>query len=161
MKWFLNMMDALSRYSDIIAGVALVSIMLLTSLDVILRYLGSPITGSYDLVSMGGAVVIGFGVPRTSWDKKHVSVDILVERLPERRNVFDVSTRMIALFFFTVLTWNLVKMGASFSRTGESTLTVALPLYPIAFALGFCCFMQCLVLVSDVVRIVTQGGDHE
>lgn len=161
MKWFLKMADVLSRYMDMVAGTALVLIMLLTSIDVILRYMGKPILGSYDMVSLGGAFVIGFAVPRTSWDKAHVSVDILVERIPERRGVFDISTRMIAIFFFVVLGWNFIKMGASFFRTGEGTLTLILPLYPIAFALGFCSFIECLVLLSDIVRILFTGGDHE
>lgn len=160
MKWFLKMMDVLSRYTDMVAGTALVLIMLLTSIDVILRYLGKPILGSYDMVSLGGAFVIGFAVPRTSWAKAHVSVDILVERIPERRGVFDISTRMIAIFFFVILGWNFIKMGVSFFRTGEGTLTLILPFYPIAFALGLCSFIECLVLLSDVVRVVFAGGDH-
>jgi TRAP-type C4-dicarboxylate transport system permease small subunit len=154
-------MDVVSRYTDVIAGVALVSIMLLTSFDVVLRYLGRPILGAYDMVTLGGAFVIGFAVPRTSWDKTHVSVDILVERIPERKDIFDLSTRAIAIFFFAVLAWNLTKMGTGFLKTGESTLTLALPLYPIAFALGFCCFIQCLVLLSDMVKIVFGEADHE
>lgn len=154
-------MDLVSRYTDVIAGVALVSIMLLTSFDVVLRYLGRPILGAYDMVTLGGAFVIGFAVPRTSWDKTHVSVDILVERIPDRKDIFDLSTRAIAIFFFAVLAWHLTKMGTGFLKTGDSTLTLALPLYPIAFALGFCCFIQCLVLLSDMVKIVFREADHE
>lgn len=161
MRWFLHLMDVVSRYTDVIAGVALVSIMLLTSFDVVLRYLGRPILGAYDMVTLGGAFVIGFAVPRTSWDKTHVSVDILVERIPERKDIFDLSTRAIAIFFFAVLAWHLTKMGTGFLKTGDSTLTLALPLYPIAFALGFCCFIQCLVLLSDMVKIVFGEVDHE
>ncbi|HME42270.1 MAG TPA: TRAP transporter small permease [Syntrophorhabdales bacterium] len=161
MRWFLHLMDVVSRYTDVIAGAALVSIMLLTSFDVVLRYLGRPILGAYDMVTLGGAFVIGFAVPRTSWDKTHVSVDILVERIPERKDIFDLSTRAVAIFFFAVLAWNLTKMGTGFLKTGESTLTLALPLYPIAFALGFCCFIQCFVLLSDMVKIVFGEADHE
>jgi TRAP-type C4-dicarboxylate transport system permease small subunit len=162
MKWFLNMTSVLSRYSDVIAGAALMFIMLLTSFDVILRYLGKPILGSYDMVSLGGAIIIGFAVPKSSLDKTHVSVDVLVEKIPQpRRDIVNLSTRIIAISFFTVLTWNLTKLGISYFRTGESTMTLALPLYPIAFALGVCCFIECLVLLSDAVRIVLGGADHE
>ena len=84
-----------SKVMDCVAGTALVLIMLLTSLDVVLRYLRHPILGSYDMVSMGAAFVIGFALPRTSWDKMHISVDILVVKLPQKRIVFDLITRVM------------------------------------------------------------------
>lgn len=154
-------MDSLSRYMDLVAGIALMFIMLLTSLDVVLRYLGKPILGSYDMVLLGGSFAIGFAVPRTSWDKTHVTVDILIDKLPSRKEILNLSTRLISLFFFIILGWNLIKMGVSFFKTGESTLTLALPLYPVALALGLCCIVQCLVLLADMVKIVLAGGNHE
>ena len=160
MKRFLNATERFSRYTDIIAGAALIFIMLLTSFDVILRYLGIPILGSYDMVSLGGAFIIGFAIPRSSWDRVHVSVDILVERMPERKVIFDLSTRVIALSLFTVLTWNFFKMGFSFFSTGEVTLTLELPLYPIPFVLGFCSLIECFVLLADVLRIGFAGGNQ-
>jgi TRAP-type C4-dicarboxylate transport system permease small subunit len=161
MRSFLNAIERFSRYTDVVAGAALVFIMLLTSLDVVLRYMGMPILGSYDMVSLGGAFIIGFAVPRSSWDRTHVSVDILVERIPERRVIFDVSTRVLALALFAVLTWNFFKLGFGFYRTGEVTLTLEFPLYPIPFVLGFCSLIECFVLLADVVRIGIAGGSHE
>lgn len=161
MRSFLTVIERFSRYTDVVAGSALVFIMLLTSFDVVLRYLGMPILGSYDMVSLGGAFIIGFAVPRSSWDKAHVSVDILVERIPERKVIFDVSTRVLAIALFAVLTWHFVKLGFGFYRTGEVTLTLELPLYPIPFILGFCSLIECFVLVADVVRISIAGGNHE
>jgi TRAP-type C4-dicarboxylate transport system permease small subunit len=161
MKRFLGATLVLSKWMDGIAGTVLVLIMLLTSLDVILRYLGYPITGTYDLVSLGAAFVVGFAIPRTSLDKTHVSVDILVEKFPRSKGVFEVATRIMGLFFFLLLGWNLIKMGASFARTGDSTQTLSVPFYPIAFALGICAFMECVVLLSDIARVVGKGECHE
>jgi TRAP-type C4-dicarboxylate transport system permease small subunit len=161
MRMFLGAVQALSKYMDVVAGAALVLIMLLTSLDVILRYLGYPIPGTYDLVSLGAAFVLGFAIPRTSWDKGHVTVEILVERIPGKRRIFDIGTRIVGLFFFFLLGWNLTKMGMSYVRTGDSTQTLSVPFYPVAFALGICAFVECIVLVSDLVKAVGTGGCHE
>ncbi len=162
MKRFLNMTLVCADLTDWVAGTALVLIMLLTSLDVILRYLGYPIPGAYDLVSLGGAFVIGFAIPRTSWDRTHVTVDILTAKLSvSKQAVFAVGTRILALFFFLVLGWNLVRMGIGFMRTGDSTQTLSVPLYPLAFALGICAFIECIVLVADVVRVVSDGGERD
>ncbi len=161
MSRFLSFARWLASVMDIVAGLALVGIMVLTSLDVILRYFGNPIPGAYDMVSLTAAFVIGFAVPRTAWDRTHVTVDILVDRFPGIKGAFHVATRILALCFFIILSWYLIKLGLSFSKTGESTLTLALPLYPVAFALGLCSIVQCIVLFADLVRGVTEGVVHE
>jgi TRAP-type C4-dicarboxylate transport system permease small subunit len=156
MERYLSILQAVNKGMDFVAGTALVSIMLLTTCDVVLRYLGHPILGSYDLVSFGAAFVIGFALPRTSWDKMHITVDILVEKIPNRRFIVDIVTRVMALALFVLLGWNLTLLGAGFLKTGEETLTLGIPLFPIAYALGFCAFLQCFVLIGDVFRIVLQ-----
>jgi len=161
MSRFLSLAGSLAKLMDIFAGLALVGIMLLTSLDVVLRYFGNPIPGAYDIVSLTAAFVIGFAVPRTAWDKTHVTVDVFVDRFPGTRGAFHVITRILGLAFFILLAWNLIKLGLSFAKTGESTLTLALPLYPVALALGFCCVVQCIVLLADLLRPVSVGGDDE
>ncbi len=154
MERFLVLIQVLTKGMDMVAGTALVSIMLLTACDVVLRYLGHPILGSYDLVSFGGAFVIGFALPRTSWEKMHITVDVLVEKIPNRRFILDIITRAMACALFILLGWNLIVLGADFFRTGEGTLTLGIPLFPIAYALGFCSFLQCFALIGEVVRIV-------
>ncbi len=161
MTRFLSLAKSLAKLMDIFAGIALLGIMLLTSLDVILRYFGRPIQGSYDIVSMAAVFVIGFALPKTSWDRAHVTVDILVDQFPSTRLVFWVGTRILSLLFFVLLAWNLIKLGLDFSKTGESTLTLALPLYPVAFALGVCSIFQCMVLVADFARVEREGEEHD
>ncbi len=156
MKQYLSVMQVVNKGMDIVAGSVLVMIMLLVSADVVLRYLGHPIQGSYDLVCFGAAFVIGFAMPRTTWDRVHITVDILVEKIPRKRVVLDLITRVMAIALFLLVGWNLIKIGASFYRTGDGTLTLGLPLYPIAFALGISAFFECLALIGDIVKIALQ-----
>jgi TRAP-type C4-dicarboxylate transport system permease small subunit len=156
MERYLSILQVVNKGMDLVAGTALVLIMLLTTCDVVLRYLGHPILGSYDLVSFGAAFVIGFALPRTSWEKMHISVDILVEKIPDRRFIVDIVTRAMALALFVLVGWNLTVLGAGFFRTGEETLTLGIPLFPIAYALGVCAFLQCFTLAGEVVRILLQ-----
>ncbi len=153
-----------SRFSKTlnwIGGGVLVFMMLLTVADVILRYLKRPILGTYELVSFLGAVVIAFALPLTSWEKGHVAVDILFEFYPKaKKNVLDAITRLMGILFFVILSWNLIGMGASLYKTGEGTLTLQLPLYPIAFVLGFSCVVQCLILVADLIKTLSNGGKN-
>ena len=51
-----------SRALNWLGGVILATMMLLTVLDVILRYAGRAITGTFELMSFGGALVAGFAI---------------------------------------------------------------------------------------------------
>ena len=156
MRKYLSFMQIVNKGMDIVAAAVLVLIMLITSFDVVLRYLGHPIQGSYDLVTFGAAFVICFALPRTSWDHVHITVDILVEKIPKMRAIADVITRFMAISLFVLIGWNFMKMGASFFRTGEGALTLGIPLYPIAYALGISAFVECLALLGDIVKIALQ-----
>lgn len=147
---------------DWIGGVILVFMMLLTVADVIMRYLGRPVLGTYELVSLAGAVVVGCAMPHTSWEKTHVTVDMLLDKVEKtRKNVLQIITRIMGFLLFIVIGINLIDMGTTLIKTGESTLTLVLPLYPIAYLLGICCFAESLVLLSQIFRLASQETNNE
>lgn len=159
MKGFVRMSLGLSRALETLAGLALMFMVLLTVFDVIFRYLGRPVTGTYELVGLAGAVVIGFVIPQSTYDKAHVTVDFLVENLSVRRRlVTDVITRLFGILLFVLLGWNFIKLGATLYRTGEVSLTLNVPFYPIPYGLGVCSFIECLILICDIARTVHMGG---
>lgn len=160
MDGFLNAIRRITRFMHAIAGCSLVFMMFLTVSDVILRSFRRPIVGTYELVAFAGAMVIGFSLPYCSWLRGHIYVDSLVLLFPSRvRRTFHVMTRCMAAGLFFIIGWNLFKMGMDFTRTGEVSLTLQLPYYPVALALSFCCFAQCLVLLTDIVKVF--GGRYE
>ena len=146
---------------DVLGGVVLTLMMLITVTDVILRFFGRPITGTYELVFLGGAVVVGCAIPMTSWEGGHVNVDLLLECLTGvTRKVTLVFTRLCGIVFFFFLGWNLFAQGLDLYVRHEVSLTLHVPYYPVAYILGVCAFVECLVLLSDLVRAV-QGVSHE
>jgi TRAP-type C4-dicarboxylate transport system permease small subunit len=70
-----------SKALNVIAGVTLTLMMCLTVADVSLRAAGHPIIGTYEIVALSLAVVIGFGIPKVSLDKGHVYMEFLMEKL--------------------------------------------------------------------------------
>lgn len=156
MNGFLKKMDVLTRYSSYIAATGLASLMFLTVGDVILRTFKSAIVGTYELVGFLGAIAIGFSFPRTAFERHHVSVDILTAKLPRTgKMIMDILTRCASIVFFFILGWNLVAVGLDYYRSGEVSATLQVPFYPVAYAVGICCFVMCIVLVSDIVKIFT------
>jgi len=142
-----------------VAEVALFVMMLLTVMDVILRrFFGSPIVGTFDLVAMMGAVVVGFSLAKTSWDRGHVFVDFLIEnRSKAVRNGFFVATRIVGILLFAFATYNLTRKGIYLQGSGETSMTLRVPMYPVAYVLAFCFFVQCFSFIGEIFRTFVDG----
>ena len=160
MNGFVNSIKGITRFLNIIAGISLTFLMLLTISDVILRFFRMPIVGTYELVAFAGAVVIGFSLPLTSWLRAHIFVDFAILKFPRNiRDVFNIVTRCMVLILFVLIGWNLLKYGLDLQRSGEVSPTLHIPFYPVAYGIGIACFVQCLVMVCDIVKIL--GGKYE
>lgn len=133
------------------------SMMFLTVADVVLRTFKRPIVGTYELVGLLGAVAIGFAIPQTSRVQGHVMMDFVTDKLPAGvQKLFRVLTRLLAIATFIIIAWNLWVLGSDYSKMGETTLTLQLPLYPVAYGIAICCFVECLVLFLEMLGIGTQ-----
>lgn len=160
MKAFLGSVLALSKFMQVIAGVFLTFMILLTATDVVLRIFGYPVPGAVEIIAICGGVVIGFTVPITSWMQGHISVDFVTNALPAgMKRVVDTTTRCVGIGLFLLIAWNSVKIGTGFLRGGEVSGTLQLPLYPVAYGLAASFFMLSIVLFCDILKIF--GGKHE
>jgi TRAP-type C4-dicarboxylate transport system permease small subunit len=145
---------------QVVAGLGLVFMMSLTTCDVILRIFSRPIIGTYEIVAFTCGVVIGFSLPITSFLRGHIYVDFLYQKFPKFwQNVFNVTTRLMVFVLFLFVGWNLMRLAGDMLRAGEVSLTLQLPFYPIAYGIGISCFVQCLVVIGDLIKIA--GGQYE
>jgi TRAP-type C4-dicarboxylate transport system permease small subunit len=152
-RFFVSIKGA-SSVLAVIAGAALLFLMLLTIADVGLRILGRPIVGTYELVGLAGALAIGLSLPLTSWVRGHIYVDSFVARLPRLpRAILNVATRLLVLALFLLIGWNLIRYAMDLRSAGEVTPTLRVPFFPIPLAVGLSCLIECLVMVADIVKI--------
>jgi TRAP-type C4-dicarboxylate transport system permease small subunit len=159
MKGILTVTKNISRVLNVVGGVALVFIVVLTVADVILRAFRVPILGTYEIVALSGSVVILFALPLTTWLRGHIYVDFVVLKFPPKvQDAFNIATRCMVFFLFFLSGWNMIKYGMDLHRTAEVSPTLKFPFYPVVYAVGICCFVQCLVLITDVVKII--GGEY-
>lgn len=160
MKPLLDKVFQISRFINGIAGVGLLFLMLLTVADVTLRLFKRPILGTYELVSLSGALVFGLSLPFTSWMRKHIYVDFFIAGFSKKvRKVFNTATRCLVITLFFWIGFNLVQYGMDLKKSGEVSSTLHIPFYFIAYAVGICCFIQCLVLFCDILKIFR--GEYE
>jgi TRAP-type C4-dicarboxylate transport system permease small subunit len=141
----------------VVAGLALSAMMFLTVADVILRIFKRPIVGTYEIVGLLGAVVVGFAIPQTSRLKGHVIMDFLTGTLsPGWQRILGILTRLLAIALFAIIAWQIIGLGNDFRRGDEGTLTLHWPTFPIAYGIGVCCIIECLVLLLQLFEIEEQ-----
>ena len=154
MKALYNVLLRVSKWLNAVGAVTLTFMMLMTVADVILRIVSRPILGTYEIVSILLAVVIGFSIPKVSLDNGHVYMEFLIERLSRRnRSIMFTFTRILCIVLFLLIGYNLFSIANEFRLSGEVTPTIQLPFYPAAYGVGVCCFLECFVFAFDILKI--------
>ncbi len=142
------------------AGVALTVMVFLTGADVLLRYFGKPIVGTYETVGLLGALMVGLALPQTSRTQGHVLMDFIITKLPPSLQKFLYGlTRMLGILVFGLISWNVWLLGDDYRRMGEGSLTLAIPLYPVAYVIAICSFIVIIVLFLELVEGKEQDAE--
>jgi TRAP-type C4-dicarboxylate transport system permease small subunit len=141
-----------------VSAAAVVFIMLLTCADVVMRLFGRPIPGTYELVGYFGAVLVAFAMACTFIERGHISVELLVDRLPARPRAFIEGTGyLLSAVLFGLLAWQSQVYAMDLLESGEVSPTIGIPTWPFVFSLTAGCGMLSLVLFLDGLRQLKKG----
>ena len=150
----LRFIEPISRWLNVVAGIALVLMILFTCADVVGRkLLNHPVSGTYENVGFLNVIVVAFALVYTYRIKGLVSVELITDRLPKRAQWFiSAFVALLGLVFFVLLTWQSIEYGNTVWRTGEVSITQKLPFYPIIYGIAFSCIPVCLMLFLDLIE---------
>ena len=143
----------LNRILMVVGGVAVLGLMALATINVGLRVVGAPFSGTYEFVGFLGAVVIAFALGYTQKRKDHIVVDILTEKFPKRVNrVLDGISYFVTMIFFAVVSWQVFVWAIKIWQSQEVSETLKVIYYPFIFsvAVGFAVFS--LTLIVDFLK---------
>lgn len=151
-----------TRFFNWLAAAAVVAMMILTCADVILRFFRRPIPGTYELVGFLGALSVSFALAYTSLERGHIAVDLLIKKFPNRvRNFIDGINCLVSAALFAMITWQSVLEAVSLRESGEVSMTLQMPLYPIAFGIALGCGLLCILLAVRFIGILLRRQAHE
>jgi TRAP-type C4-dicarboxylate transport system permease small subunit len=146
MDFLTNTLRRLVQVLAIVAGLSLLTMVLVTCVDVILRKLGRPLPGAYDMVKIAAGLTIACGLPYTTAVKGHVAVEYFFHKLGRRgRIVADTVIRLLITALFSLFAWQLMHYGAGLSRSGEVSMTLQLPVFWVPYVMAFSCAVVVLV----------------
>ncbi len=144
--------DLISRVLNAVAGGTLFLMMLLTAIDVVLRYaFNRPIGGTYEITELMMVIVIFFALAYTQATKAHVSVDFLVARLSKRKQkIIDFLNHALAFAMLLLMTiMSFIKAFQVMTR-GEVSPTLSIPVYPFFLLVGLGCAAMCGELLRQI-----------
>jgi len=151
----------LARRLDMIAAVAIFTMMALTCVDVFLRYFfRKPIPGTYEIIALLGAVAVSFAMAHTLVKKGHVAVSLIVQMFPKRlQGIVEGFISIFGIILFGLITWQSILYGIDCQRAGEVSLTLELPFYPIIYGVALGAAVVCLVLIVDLGNALSNVKD--
>lgn len=139
-------------------GTAIIMMMmLLTTADVILRYVfNRPIEGAYEMTQLLMLLVVALALAYTQSTKRHISVDIISSRLSPRGEAFnDAVVYLVCLGICSLMAWRLLATAqVQQIREVVASRVVQVPVYPFYYALGFGVAVLCLVYIIDFLNSV-------
>ncbi len=148
----------LAAKANWISIAAILGMMVITVLDVILRFFRRPIPGTYDIVGLLGALAISFSLAYTSVEKGHIAVEFLVQRLSEKkRAMVDSITSLVSTLFFFLASWRCYLYALDFKSGGEVSMTIKMPVYPFVLGTALGCALLTLVLALSFARSLREA----
>ena len=136
-----------------LSGLSLLSMVLLTCVDVILRAVGKPFLGAYDLVAVLAVMVLAGAMPYTTSSRGHVAVEFFAAKLGTRaHSVLSFLVHLLGAVLFGILCWYSMLYGRSLLRIGQVTATLELPVFWLPWVMGFSFGVVAMVLMHDLLR---------
>ncbi len=153
----MQLLDKISRVLNEIlvwiAGVFLVTMILLTCANIFLRLVWTPVRGTFELMGFFGAIVTAFALGYTQAKRGHIGIDIVVNQFSEKtQRILNGINYFICMIFFSITGWQIAKWATTLWQTGEITETLSIIFYPFTYGVALGCFILALVLFVDFLK---------
>ncbi|MCX8205064.1 MAG: TRAP transporter small permease [Candidatus Nezhaarchaeota archaeon] len=154
----------LIKWLEVVGGVALVLMMVITGIDVAgIKLFLSPLPGSIDLVMYFQLMAISLAITSTYIAGRHIRVPFLILHLPRRIQAFVKSAiALLGLLLFSILVWQFCDYGNRLRIAGEYSPVIRLPIFVFAYIVALTCVPLCLILLLELhgslVELV-RGGE--
>jgi TRAP-type C4-dicarboxylate transport system permease small subunit len=157
----LGLFDRFLRLLTLIAGVALLALMMFTVLDVFLRYVfNKPFRSVYEFTEFAMAVIVFLGIAYCGWTGGHIAVDVFAKWLdrPSLRFLSALLSFTGAALFALIAYRATLETIATMDQVSN---LLRWPHYPFRFTVAFGCALFAIVLLIQGVQALrthTTGG---
>jgi TRAP-type C4-dicarboxylate transport system permease small subunit len=168
-SFFNKIVDPLCKGGSIIAAVGLAAMMLITTLDVLGRYLGGlefirsfttffrPIPGTVEMVNNFMVILVSFGLGYCAFRKGHIRVDIVLQYIGKKANHwFDVYAYGICFIIYILVTWQCFNNAITHFNNKMLSPILLFPVYPWIFILVIGAAIITLTFLRDFLKSIEE-----
>lgn len=143
----------LSKWFNWIGGVALVGLTGIACINMLMRILGSPYKGAYELVGFFGALVVALPLGYAQINRAHISVDILNRYYSSKvRRIVHGFNSLVCMVFFILVAWQSAVYATAIWKRGETSETLRMIYHPFVYLVALCCLLLAFVLLTDFLK---------
>lgn len=150
----------IAKYMGYAAAPVLIGLMMLTVANVIGRdFLRSPVEGTMELSSYMLAMIVALGLGWLALQRRHIKVDLMMDRLPKRAQyIIDNALLIVTFILLALMTWdNVVATMATTSFT--PILHLKLSPFRWVFTVGLGVF--CICTLAMIIENFRKRGKDE
>lgn len=148
-----------SRIASHVGAGFLVVLMVLIVADVIMRYFfNSPIPGVFELTEQATGLVVVLSLAYCALEKGHINVDLVISRFSKKgQAVFGSIAAILGIGIIFIMVWQTAGYVKVMFRSGQSTTTLLIPLFPFitVTTIGLTLFL--LVLIGDFLDLLSKA----
>ena len=152
----MKVIRTVNRVLGYVASSFLILLMMITVIDVFLRYFfNSPITGTTEISQLMMIIIV---FPALGWaaiDRAHIRVDLLIRQLPKRPSaVVNAITFLLALGVYFIITWRSFLESAVVNR---QTSLIHLPFAPFYWLMSVSLAIFCLAILALIIEEILKA----
>ncbi len=148
-----------NRALDFLAGMILAATAVLVVANILGRaLLGRSILGTYEMVGLLTAAVVGLALSRCALENGHIAVGFIVEKLPSgAQKIINLAISIPAAAFLAVVAYNIYAFGSRVAATGEVSPTTQIIFYPFIYMVAFGFLALALTILFKLIRQFAGG----
>lgn len=147
---------------ELVGGVALIGLMVLTVTDALMRSLANrPILGGGDLIQVFLVVVVACAVPLCVAAGRAIAIELFVNLLPPLgRGLLQRFTALISAGVLLYLSWRCYINAGEAAMFGETTMLLRIPFGPFYGVLAVSFLLSSVFFLRSAMRPGMRPGTH-
>lgn len=157
-----KMSNLLNKWFVWAGGVALLAMTAIACANMLMRPLGAPLKGAYELVGFMGALTVALALGYAQISRSHIAVDILATRYSKRtKRIINAISSFLCTIFFVLVAWQVIVFATTIWKRGETSETLRIIYHPFVYLVALCCLLLAYTLLIDFIKsLLPEKGER-
>jgi len=159
MAYFDRIIERISQWTNWIGIGSLVAIMVLVVANIVTRFFGSVIPGTYSLASLIAVLTVSFAIVYTGLKRGHIVIELLVSRFSQRvRVILESFGLVLGIGIWALIAWAGLQHAGEMWLLGERAEPLRISAAPFRYVWGIAMVLFCLVLLINLFKVLPRAA---